>query len=136
MIPFTTTPEQKIRLYHIASLLNNVGISTKFITDAVKMSEEYEGLYDLLVLWEEEQDEETRGEILADIQEEIDQAKELPREPEHKPYVIFDDLEEIAHDVFTFKNALRREIDRWDRYNGLLQIKPDAADSRIPVKRG
>lgn len=113
MIPFTTSPDQKVRLYRIASLLNDAGISTRFITDAVKMGEEYEGLFDLLVLWEEEQDEEIRGEILADIQEEIDQAKELPREPEHKPYIMFDDLEEVANDVMSFKNALRREVDRW-----------------------
>jgi DNA-binding phage protein len=122
MIPFTTTPEQQVRVYQIAAKMSDARISKKFIADAVKMAVEYEGMHDLLSLWEEEIEEEARGEILADIQEEIDQAKELPREPERKPYIIFDDLDEIVQDVLAFKKALRIEVDRWGGITKLSEV--------------
>jgi len=113
MIPFTTSPEQKIRVYKIATKMAEAGLSVGFINDAVEMAEEYEGLHDLMVLWDEETDIYTQDETIADIQEEIDQHKELPRGIEQKPSISFDDLDRIANDIVDFKKSLRNEVDRW-----------------------
>ena len=121
MIPFTTTPEQKIRVYEIATKMAKVGLSVAFINDAVEMASEYEGLHDLMVLWDEEIDICTQDEIIADIQEEIDQHKELPRGIERKPYISFDNLDQIANDIVDFKKCLRDEVDRW---GGITKLAP------------
>lgn len=113
MIPFTTSSEQKIRVYEIATKMAKVELSVEFITDAVAMAEECEGLHDLMVLWDEEIDIEIKDEILADIQEEIDRHKELPQGIQQKPYISFDDLDRIAKDIVEFKKYLRNEVDRW-----------------------
>ncbi|BDA69249.1 hypothetical protein CAL7716_034150 [Calothrix sp. PCC 7716] len=113
MIPFTTSPEQKIRVYDIATKMAKVGLSVAFINDAVEMASEYEGLHDLMVLWDEETDICTQDEIIADIQDEIDQYKELPRGIERKPYISFDELDKIANDIVDFKKSLMNEVDRW-----------------------
>ncbi|MUG98061.1 hypothetical protein F7734_39425 [Scytonema sp. UIC 10036] len=113
MIPFTTSPEQKIRVYEISTKMAKVGLSVEFITDTVAMIEECEGLHDLMVLWDEETDVEIKDEILADIQDEIDRHKELPHGIQKKPYISFDDLDRIAKDIMEFKKSLRDEVDRW-----------------------
>lgn len=121
MIPFTTSPEQKIRVYEIATKMAKVGLSVAFINDAVAMAEEYEGLHDLMVLWDEETDISTQDEIIADIQEQIDQHKELPRGIERKPYISFDDLDQIINDIVDFKKSLYDEVDRWGGITKLAQ---------------
>ncbi len=70
--PFTTTSEQRVRVYEIAALMKAHGLPASFIADAVRMAEAYEGLYDLMALWDEEEDEVSRCDIVADIQEELD----------------------------------------------------------------
>ncbi|MBR8840718.1 MAG: hypothetical protein DSM106950_43800 [Stigonema ocellatum SAG 48.90 = DSM 106950] len=67
MIPFTTSPEQKIRVYKIATRMADAGLSVAFINDAVEMAEEYEGLHDLMVFW----DEETRADKIFEEAENI-----------------------------------------------------------------
>ena len=69
--PFTTTSEQRVHVPEIAARMKAHGLPAPFIPDAVRMAEEYEGLYELMALWNEEEDEVYRGDIVADIQEEL-----------------------------------------------------------------
>lgn len=113
MIPFTTNADQKVKVYESAANMKANGLSTEFSSDAVEMALAYEGSHDLMVMWAEEKEQKERDEIIADIQEVIDDSKESPKTPLKKPYVRFDDLDKIASDVVKFKKALRDAVDRW-----------------------
>ena len=126
MIPLTTNADQKVRVYQIASKMAETDLSKEFIADAVEMALEYEGVHDLMVLWEKETERSEQGEVIADIQDMIDEHKEAPRKPVKKPYVKFDDLDTIAKNILGFKKGLRKEVDRW---GGIVKL---AKETGIP----
>jgi DNA-binding phage protein len=111
MTAFKTTAEQKLQLYRIAGEMERAGLHPAFITDAVKIAEESEGVFDLMVLWQEETAE--RDEILADLQEIIDEQHEQPAQIEVKPKIPFEKLDAVAEEVIAFKNQLRKKVDAW-----------------------
>ena len=117
---FKTTATQQVRLYQIASAMKNADLSDQFIAEAVQIGEYYEGMFDLFVLWEEA-DEADRAEIVADMQEEIDEAQEQPSKPQRKPMVHFEDLDRIAKDVIGFKRHLRNLVDQWGGISKLAE---------------
>ena len=113
MTPFKTDPKAHVHIMEIASEMKKAGLSDEFISGSATLAQEYEGAYDLVVLWAENaNDQEERDEIAADLQEEIDSHDEQPRRVVEKPYVKFDDLDAIGADVAKFKKALRREVDK------------------------
>ncbi len=100
---------------HILDILNemrSVGLEREFISLLMRYSLEYEGLQDLMEMWFEEADEEEKNKIVADLQESLDDIIEASQKPEEKPYLHFDDLEEIKRDVIGFKKRLREEVDK------------------------
>ena len=101
MIPFSTTDEQKIEVYKVAVSMHEAGLSNAFVTEAVQLSLEYEGAYELMKLWQEEDDHEERNEIVADLQDEIERHKESPTELFKAPRINFDELESNAKKVLT-----------------------------------
>ena len=117
---FKTTATQRVRLYQIASEMKQVGLSDMFIADAVQLGEYYEGMFDLFELWLDG-DTDERSAIIADMQEEIDEAQEQPSKPLHKPLVHFEDLERIAKDVVGFKKHLRNLVDQWGGVSKLAE---------------
>ena len=110
---FKTTDEQKVRLYEIATSMKQYGLDTRFIAGAVKLAEIYEGAFDLFCLWVDEDDEEEEDKIVADLQEEIEEFKEQPKEPVKKPYIKYSDLDLIAKDTLGFKAHLKSVVDQW-----------------------
>mgnify|MGYP006428336555 CR=1 FL=1 len=123
---FKTTPEQKINLYKIAAQMESEGLPSRFIVDAVEVASYYEGVYGLFELWAEEDDSESREEIISNIQEQIDDYHEQPKKPTKKPYIKYSDLDLIAKDVFSFKAHLKTIVDRWGGINKLSKV------TRIP----
>ena len=81
MIPLTTNADQKARVYQIASKMAETGLSKDFIADAAKMALEYEGVHDLMVLGEIEIEQSERNEIIADIQDMVDEHQGEPKKP-------------------------------------------------------
>lgn len=51
------------------------GLSQDFIFQLFCLAEKYEGIFDLLNLWINETDPKERGEIIADLQDEIEELK-------------------------------------------------------------
>jgi DNA-binding phage protein len=113
MSTFRTTDTQKVRVYQIAADMKSGGLSDSFIASAVKLAEYYEGAYELFELWSSEEDEKERDQIIADIQDEIVEYKEQPKEPVKKPYISFKDLDSIAKNVEGFKAHLKTKVDQW-----------------------
>jgi hypothetical protein len=63
-----TKPHQKLRIYEIACLMSKSGLSSGFIVPAVELACIYEGVYDMMELWEREPDEIERDLLVMDIQ--------------------------------------------------------------------
>jgi DNA-binding phage protein len=112
MSSFRTTDKQKVKIYQIAATMKKSGLSDSFIAHAVKLAEYYEGAYDLLTLWDTEEDEQERDQIISDLQNEIDEHKDHPSEPVKKPYISYNDLELISKNVKKFKAHLKTIVDQ------------------------
>lgn len=99
----------------IANTMLAVGTSREFVASIIWLAFRYEGIYDLLIMWSTENDPELKDEIIADLQEEIDESSKvlLPKRLEKENYLHFDNLDEIAKDVMAFKKNLKTEIERW-----------------------
>ena len=113
MKDFITTDKQRVKVYIIAANMKQSGLSDEFISSAVKLAEYYEGVFDLFELWAEEEDVQEKGNIISDLQGEINEFKEQPNEPLKKPYISYKDLEGISNHIREFKDTLRSRVDRW-----------------------
>lgn len=122
MSTYRTSDAQKVRVYEIAASMKKFGLADSFIAHAVKLAEYYEGAYDLFELWDSEEDESEKQQIVADLEDEIDEYKEQPKEPLKKPYISFNDLEIIARDVSGFKAHLKSKVDQWGGISKLSKV--------------
>jgi DNA-binding phage protein len=101
--------ELRVEAFSIGSMMREQGLSSRFIARAVDLSEEFEGIFDLMRLWRDESEEAEREEIVSDIQELIDDCEQVGKD--QAAYIRFDDLERIAADVRKFKDCLRALVD-------------------------
>jgi hypothetical protein len=76
----------------------------------VRTAFEFEGVYDLLRIWSDETDEDQRNEIVADIQDLINDCSQ--QEKIEGVYIRFDDLDKIAENIRVFKDNLRMIVDQ------------------------
>jgi len=93
----------------IGHQMNEEGLPEEFVNSAVKVALEFEGVLDLMILWDEEDDISEKEEIIADIQDMIDECSQ--KEKVEGVYVRFDDLDEIAKNIRNFKDNLRIIVD-------------------------
>lgn len=113
MIPFKTTPEQALALASIMVEMKNAGLDHEFIVKASELGRMDQGVYDLMALWMDSAgDPAERDEIVADLHESIDDYAEAPQEPLHKPYIKYDQLDDVAQRVMAEKAKLRQLIDK------------------------
>ena len=116
MNPLTLAPHKNVELYEIGHQMHKTGLSDEFISAAVQTASQFEGVYDLMKMWSEENDGEERNEIVADIQDMIDECSQ--KEKIEGTYVRFDDLEQIAKNIRSFKDNLRIIVEK----NGGIKI--------------
>jgi DNA-binding phage protein len=102
------TSDHQMELFEIATKMKTKGLHSKFISNAVQVAIEFEGVYDLMKLWETETDSKERNEIIADIQDMIDDCNQT--EKSEAPYIKFNDLEAIAKNIRNFKDGLLMEV--------------------------
>ena len=104
------TPYLKVELIEVGHKMNQSGLPHEFIADAVQTAFEFEGIYNLMKMWENENKQKERDEIVADIQDLIDDCAQ--RKKVEGVYIRFNDLETIAKDVHKFKDNLRLTVDK------------------------
>ncbi len=104
------TPDLKVELIEVGHMMNKAGLPHKFIAAAVETAFEFEGVYNLMKMWTDETDKKERDEIVADIQDLIDDCSQ--KEKVEGVYIRFDDLETIAKDVRGFKDNLRMTVEK------------------------
>lgn len=100
---------------HVLDILNemrHVGLESAFIRSLMENCQRYEGVRNLMEMWFEETNQKEREKIIADLQESLDDIQEGPQRPEERPYLQFNDLDKVKHDVLEFKKLLRAEVDR------------------------
>lgn len=94
----------QMHLFQIAIQMKRVKLSNTFIVNAVRVALEFEGVLDLMKLWEKEKESHERSEIIADIQDMIDACSQ--KEKIKEIYVKFNDLETISKNIRSFKDNL------------------------------
>ena len=114
------TPDLKVELIEIGHQMNEAKLPHKFIAAAVETAFKFEGVYNFMKMWVEEDDKKERDEIVADIQDLIDDCSQ--KEKVEGVYVRFDDLESIAKDVRKFKDNLRMAVDKLGGIKKLAEL--------------
>lgn len=113
MIPFRTTPDQILNLASIMVGMERAGLDRDFIVKASELARSDQGVYDLMALWAEAENEPgEREQIVADIQASVDDYEAAPQTPEKRPYIKYDQLDDVAQRVLSEKAALRKIIDQ------------------------
>jgi len=69
---FKTTPKQAMKLASIMVKMDAAGLDRNFIVTASKLARTDQGVYDLMALWHTTKDDSERDEVVADIQESLD----------------------------------------------------------------
>jgi hypothetical protein len=110
MKPLVLAADSKIEIIEIAHQMNLAGLPKTFVAAAVDTAFQFEGVYDLFKLWAEESDQHERDEIIADIQEMVDDCSQ--KDLIQATYIRFDDLEAVAKNIRAFKDSLRMEVDK------------------------
>jgi len=100
--------EEQMHLFQIAFQMKSADLPSDFIVAAVKCALEFDGVADLLRLWEEEADQKERDEIVADIQDMINACAQSGVREETA--IRFNDLDTIAKNIRTFKDGLLSEV--------------------------
>lgn len=125
MIPFKTTDEQVLMLASFMVAMKEARLDPSFIVRASELARFDQGVFDLMALWLAA-DEAGRAEIVADLQDSLDDYEDAPRAPTEKPYLPYERLEEVATRVVAEKARLRALI---DRHGGVSAV---AARAGIP----
>lgn len=114
-------PQVKAELIRISYAMLEAGLPDKFVSDALETAFCYEGVCDLMRMWAEEADDPSeRDEIVADLQELIDDcAKSGYTEGS---YIRFDDLDAIAANIRAFKDSLRLLVDERGGLSRLAEL--------------
>lgn len=116
--------ERENNSLHVLDILNEMrhtGLASGFIFSLMENCQRYEGIRDLMDLWFEESDTLERGKIVADLQESLQDILDAPSKIEEKPYLSFEDLQDVKNDVIAFKDRLRAEVDRQGGINELAR---------------
>lgn len=114
------TPDLKVELMEIGAKMRKKGLPTSFIAAAVETAFVFEGVYDLMKMWEDEGDKAVQDEIVADIQDLIDDCSQ--KDKIEGTYIRFDDLDGIAKNIRAFKDTLRLEVDKHGGLNRLAEL--------------
>ena len=102
------TPDDRLEVYKIATAMNEAGLPVEFIDKVARLAQEDEGVFELMVMWSQEEERDSAVDALQELVE--DHENEGPIE---RPYIRFDDLEAIAGNIVAFKSRLRDKVDAW-----------------------
>lgn len=71
MIPFWTTKAERVRIKHIATAMIEADVSFDLVSDACRLANDDEGVFDLMQLWYTSETRRERDEVIAELQESI-----------------------------------------------------------------
>ena len=106
----TNVSDTRIAIIEIAHQMIQAGLPKTFIAVAAETAFKFEGVYNLMQMWRDESEQEEQDEIVADLQDLIDDCKQ-PAKVEGA-HIRFDDLDSIAKNIRKFKDHLRIIVDK------------------------
>lgn len=107
---------------HVLDIFNEmrrVSLESRFIFSLMENCQRYEGIRDLMEMWFKEEDSKERDQIIADLEESLEDILEAPKQPEEKLPINFNDLETMRDEILQFKKTLRNEV---DRHGGISEL--------------
>jgi len=109
------------RIMSIMKSMSRSGLPNTFVLDAGNLARQDYAILGLLELWMDETDKKERAEIIADLQDHIDDDRELPRNGKlvETTTISFENLDEVAEDIAKFKDRLKDII---DRHGGVVAV--------------
>lgn len=110
MIPFQTTPEQAVKVAEYAVKMKGEGLPILFVGEASLLAQVDQGAYELLELWAESDSVEEKNQLVADLQDLIDDQQLQGIEP--RPKISVKAFEEVSRKIAEHKSKLRELIDR------------------------
>lgn len=93
-----------VELFRISGKMKQENLPEPFIAAAIRTALDYEGVSDLVFMWDQETEEKEKEEIIADIQEMIEVCQQ--KNKSHYQPIKLNDLESVAKDIRTFKDSL------------------------------
>lgn len=133
MIPFKTTDEQVIHIATIVVEMKAAGLDSAFIVAASELARTDQGVYDLMALWlGAKGDDAERDEIVADLQDSIDDYQDAPSSPLKKPYIRYEQLDDVGDRIMEEKARLRDLI---DQHGGVTAVAKKAGIPQPSLSR-
>lgn len=100
--------KKEIHLFQIATQMKVSGLSDHFIVSSVRVALVLDGLYDLMKMWEAEKNKNERDEIIADIQEVLDDSEQ--KGVTELTSVRLNDLDAVSKNIRAFKDSLLTKV--------------------------
>jgi DNA-binding phage protein len=116
--------KQQVDLFEVGTEMRQCGLPDTFVADAIRTAMEFDGVRELVMTWHDEAEAAERAEVIADIQDMIDDCRQSSSD--EAVYIRFDDLEAIANDIRSFKNELLQIV---NQHGGITKL---AALTDIP----
>ena len=111
MIPFPTSPEEVTQVKAVAAEMVRSGLDFDWVVAVAKVAKLDQGAFALMKLWHES-DSKTKSEIIADLQDTLDDYVDAPPEPTERPKIPFEDLDPVTRQILAEKKKLRALIER------------------------
>jgi len=126
-----TLSNHNATLFEVGSAMILAKLPIDFVSVAITSALKYEGISDLVILWANENEEKERNEIVADIQDLIDDCKKTSIE--NRSYIKFNDLDNIKDNIRDFKDKLLIEVNKKGGISELSKITkiPQPSLSRL-----
>lgn len=126
MIPFPTSPQDLTLLKGIATEMVRADLDFDWVVAVESLAKVDEGAFDLMKLWHDSEDKGIKEQVVADLQDTLDDYADAPSVPTQRPRIPFDDLDSVTRRVLAEKKKLRELI---DRHGGISAV---AKKSGIP----
>ena len=102
------------RIMGIMKEMGRASLPNSFVLDVCHLARQDNSILGLMELWADESDKGERAEIIADLQDHIDDDNELPRhgKPVEASKISFHNLDSLTNDIAGFKAKFKDLIDR------------------------
>lgn len=108
-IAITNGQEKKeMYLFQIATEMKRTGLSDHFIVSSVRAALASEGIFDLMEMWKTEKNKNERDEIIADIQELLDDSEQ--KSVVELTSIRLNDLDAVSKNIRAFKDSLLTKV--------------------------
>jgi len=131
-VTVAVTAEQFLNAASIATEMYAAHLPAGFVASALLLARQHRGVYELMVMWQAEQDRDERAAAVADLQDLLDDAEGAHGHPTLKPRIGFREAGEVAAKNVAAKAKLRALI---DKHGGISTVARQAGIPQPSLSR-